>query len=77
MDEAEESECKESLLAYYFLLRAGAPVSSDELDASIEQWFSERWQCVLDMDIEDALGKLQGLNLACRHGDKWAVNERA
>lgn len=75
LDEAEESECKESLLAYYFLLRAGAAVSSDELDAAIEQWFSERWGCVLDMEIEDALGKLQALNLAHREDDKWAANK--
>jgi hypothetical protein len=75
LDEAEESECKESLLAYYFLLRAGAPVSSDELDGSIERWFSERWQCVMDMEIDDALGKLQALNLACPDDDKWTANK--
>lgn len=71
LDDAEESECKESLLAYCFLLAAGEPLSAAALDARIEQWFAERWQCRLNFDIADALDKLQRLHLASREGQCW------
>ena len=63
IDDAEEEECKEAMLAYAFLLQAGTPLTSAELDKKIEQWFSNRWQCELDFDIEDALNKLSDLQL--------------
>jgi len=71
LDDAEESECKESILAYYFLLAEGEPMTAAELDQTIEAWFVERWQCRLDFEINDALAKLQGLNLARADGDRW------
>ncbi|WP_262500929.1 TMEM143 family protein [Pseudohalioglobus sediminis] len=71
LDEAEESECKESLLAYRFLLAGDGPVSAAELDASIENWLLQNWQCRLDFEIDDALNKLEYLGLACRRGDVW------
>ena len=51
------------MLAYAFLLQAETPLTSAELDKNIEQWFSSRWQCELDFDIEDALNKLGALQL--------------
>ena len=71
LDDAEESECKESMLAYYFLLAEGEPMTAAELDQAIEGWFAERWQCRLDFEINDALHKLQLLNLARADGDRW------
>ena len=71
LDDAEESECKESMLAYYFLLAEGEPMTAVELDQAIEAWFAERWQCRLDFEINDALQKLQLLNLARADGDRW------
>lgn len=71
LDDAEESECKESLLAYYFLLAAGGTSTCAELDAEIENWFASSWQCRLDFEIDDALGKLQQLGLATEEGDYW------
>ena len=71
LDEAEESECKESLLAYRFLLAGDGPVSAAELDALIENWLLQNWQCRLDFEIDDALNKLEYLGLACRRGDVW------
>lgn len=64
LDDAEESECKESLLAYYFLLAAETPLSAEALDGVIEDWFASRWQCQLDFEIDDALRKLELLGLA-------------
>ncbi len=71
LDDAEESECKESLLAYYFLLAAHQPLSAKELDQRIEVWFSQRWQCQLDFDVDDALQKLSQLKLAYLEEGAW------
>lgn len=73
LDDAEESECKESLLAYYFLLLAQGPVTASELDQAIEDWFSQHWQCRIDFEIDDALRKLQLLQLVCQDEDHWSV----
>ncbi len=69
VDDAEDSECKESLLAYFFLLSMDQPVTAETLDSAIESWFARRWQCQLDFEIDDALGKLLQLELAhCENG---------
>jgi hypothetical protein len=73
LDEAEESEVKESLLAYYFLLAADGPLTSAALDQSIEAWLAEKWQCRLDFEVDDALGKLQRLGLAVEENGHWTV----
>jgi hypothetical protein len=73
LDEAEDSECNESLLAYYFLLAAGDSLSAVELDKTIERWFEQRWQSTLDFEVEDALAKLLRLGLAQRTDDKWVA----
>ncbi|MCW5771433.1 MAG: DUF3754 domain-containing protein [Rhodospirillaceae bacterium] len=64
IDAAEEEECKETLLAYCFLLRAAGPADADMLDRAIEAWFLEKWQCRLDFEIDDALRKLVRYGLA-------------
>ena len=62
-NDAEEEECKEALLAYYFLLLAAQPMEKHVLDKTIEDWFENKWQCTLDFDIGDALDKLLALGL--------------
>ena len=71
LDDAEESECKESLLAYYFLLAQAGPMTVVELDSAIERWFAERFKCRLDFEIDDALAKLLRLQLAQTDGEYW------
>lgn len=71
LDEAEDSELKESLLAYYFLLARGEPMTAAELDSEIETWFERRWHCRIDFEIEDALQKLEALGLASRSQGRW------
>jgi hypothetical protein len=73
IDDAEESECKESLLAYYFLLIKGEAVTPSELDELTEAWLAERWQCRMDFEIDDALNKLQTLGLAQFNGERWEL----
>jgi hypothetical protein len=62
-NDAEEEECKEALLAYYFLLVTAQPMEKGVLDKTIEDWFESKWQCRLDFDIGDALDKLLTLGL--------------
>lgn len=71
INDAEESECKETLLAYYFLLAKGEALSAQALDKAIEQWFEDNWQCKLDFEVEDALQKLQSLSLASEVNGLW------
>lgn len=62
-DDAEEEEVKEALLAYYQLLISQAPLSRAELDHRVEQRFADELDCRLDFEIDDALQKLQALEL--------------
>jgi Protein of unknown function (DUF3754) len=71
LDDAEESEIKESMLAYYFLLLQGEPMTVEELDRTVEDWFAQRWGCRLDFEIDDALGKLEQLGLARADREYW------
>lgn len=63
IDAAEEEECKEAILAYYFLLHADQPLNAETLDQQIEEWFEEKLQHSLDFEIDDALQKLLKLGL--------------
>lgn len=63
IDDAEEEECKEAILAYYFLLASDKPLSEAALDSQIESWFESRWQVCLDFEVSDALRKLESLGL--------------
>jgi hypothetical protein len=69
VDDAEEEECKEAILAYFFLLTADQAPSRQTLDEQIEEWFRTRWDCELDFETEDALNKLERLGLV--HEDRW------
>ena len=73
LDDAEESECKEAMVALYFLLASEAPMTAAALDEKVESWFEERWNCVLDFEIDDALNKLQSLGLAQCDNEHWAA----
>jgi hypothetical protein len=63
INDAEEEECKEAILAYYFLLISNNALTKTELDNTIENWFAERWQTRLDFEIDDAVEKLVRLQL--------------
>lgn len=71
IDAAEEEECKETLLGYYFLHVAKAPVAAADLDRQIEAWFRDKWGCTLDFEVEDALGKLVRFGLAEKEGGAY------
>jgi hypothetical protein len=69
IDAAEEEEVKEALLAYFFLLKQNRPVQKGRLDDLIENWFETRWNCRINFEIEDALAKLERLELVTREGE--------
>ena len=70
--EAEEQECKEAFLAYYFLLAEGAP-TEDALDRRIEAWLKKAFGADIDFECDDALAKLERLGLLRRDGDRLSV----
>lgn len=72
-NDAEEEECKEAVLAYYFLLTSKTPMTRSELDRAIEHWLKEKWQCTVDFEIDDALNKLLTLGLVSESDEKLRV----
>lgn len=70
---AEEQECKEAFLGYYFLLIARDPPSEAALDAQIEQWLNETFGVRVDFEVHDALDKLDRLGLLRRNGERLSV----
>ena len=64
--EAEEEEFKEALLSYLFLLQSESGMTADALDAAIEAWFSKTYGVSIDFEIEDALAKLERLDLCSK-----------
>jgi hypothetical protein len=73
VDDAEEEECKEAILAYYFLLAEGSATDEEDLDKQVEAWFSTRWEAEVDFEVDDALAKLKKLNLVEQSGDGLRV----
>ena len=70
---AEEQECKEAFLAYYFLGTASPAPTQDELDQRIESWLKETFAVDIDFEVDDALRKLDRLGLLKRDGGRLSV----
>ncbi len=70
---AEEQECKEAFLAYYFLHTAPAPSAQDALERRIETWLAEAFGVDCDFAVDDALRKLERLGLLVRDRDRLSV----
>jgi len=77
IDVAEEEECKETILAYYHLLISKQPLSAIDLDYNIEQWFADKYDCVLDFEMQDALAKLLRLELIQEINGKYQAKPLA
>jgi hypothetical protein len=70
---AEEQECKEAFLAYYFLSTSPTPLTEAELDQRIEKWLADKFSIDIDFEVDDALAKLERLELLRRDGDRLSV----
>jgi hypothetical protein len=65
VNEAEEQEFREVVLAYWLLWRGGLQnARADELDTAAETWLKERCNLIVDFEVSDALAKLRRLGLA-------------
>jgi hypothetical protein len=73
IDVSEEEELKETILAYTFLNKSSEPLTAEELDVRIEQWFKEKFQITIDFDVEDALRKLKTIGLGAETNGKWSA----
>jgi arsenate reductase-like glutaredoxin family protein len=71
LDSAEEEECKEAILAYFFLHISKTPHTALELDRVIEQWFEDTFNFEIDFEIEDALSKLTRFGIIKKREDKY------
>jgi hypothetical protein len=73
IDEAEEQENREALLAYYFLGRRGdEDYTTPALDLEVERFLEPLAGRGVDFEIGDALEKLERLGLVNRTAnDKW------
>jgi hypothetical protein len=66
IDSAEEEECKEALMAYYFLLNSNKKMSEEILDNVIEEWMEIKHKTKIDFEVDDAIRKLEEKNLVIR-----------
>jgi hypothetical protein len=73
MDEVEEQECREAILAYFFLwLRAGqGGWTQEELDRRIEEYLRRRAGVDTDFEVDDAVAKVERLGVVERVGDRY------
>ncbi len=65
VDTAEAEECKEAILAYFFLLIKGE-TNRASLDQCIENYIYEKYEIPMDFEIDDGLDKLQKSSLLSR-----------
>lgn len=69
VDAAEEEECKEAILGYYFLLQNQGGLTQPKLDDAIEEWFEKKHSTLIDFEVDDALRKLKDLQLCTSQGE--------
>jgi hypothetical protein len=70
---AEEEDCKEAILAYYFLVSRGKAATAEDLDREVESWLTENHGVKVDFEVSDALAKLVRLGLATESGGRYAA----
>jgi Protein of unknown function (DUF3754) len=73
LDEAEEQECREAILAYFFLWHHAGPEgwTLADLDARVEEYLRQRAGVEADFEVDDAVAKLERLDLVERAGDRY------
>ena len=70
---AEDQECKEAFLAYYFLHTGAAAPTQDELERTIELWLQQTFAVDIEFQVGEALARLDRLGLLSRDGERLAV----
>lgn len=60
IDDGEDEDCKEAVLVYYHLLsNPGTRMNREQLDETIQNWMRDRFNTVIDFDIDGPIEKLQ------------------
>ncbi len=75
LDEAEEQECREALLAYYYLWRYAGTAGwrAPDLDDYVEMDLERLAKLKVDFEIGDALAKLERLQMVTRNGENYVA----
>ncbi|MBT4066878.1 MAG: DUF3754 domain-containing protein [Euryarchaeota archaeon] len=63
IDMAEEQEVKEAICAYMFVQESDVTMNEEELDEAIEEWLLRTFGHDIDFEVDDALAKLEKMNL--------------
>jgi hypothetical protein len=73
LDEAEEQECRETILAYYYLWKYAPPEGWDskQLDDYVEMELEGKLNLKVDFEVGDALEKLERLQIVTKSGDRY------
>ena len=76
IDSAEEEEAKEMLLVYFHLVsNPNEKFTKETLDLKIEKWMEERFDSVIDFDIDGPLGNLTRMRGPALDGREVALVE--
>ncbi|HKI33947.1 MAG TPA: DUF3754 domain-containing protein [Gemmataceae bacterium] len=75
LDEAEEQEAREIILAYYFLWRYAGEEgwTSASLDDYVETYLEGRTGLKVDFEIGDAIAKLERMHVVKKAGDRYSA----
>ncbi|HEX3313673.1 MAG TPA: DUF3754 domain-containing protein, partial [Gemmataceae bacterium] len=73
LEEAEEQDARETILAYFHLWRHAAQTgwTAEQLDASVARHLTALLKADVDFEVDDALAKLVRLGLARKRGDRY------
>ncbi|MCI0459564.1 MAG: DUF3754 domain-containing protein [Gemmataceae bacterium] len=73
LDEAEDQECREAILGYYYLWRYAGEQgwAAKDLDDYVEMDLERLAKLKVDFEIEDALAKLERLGVVEKVGDRY------
>ena len=70
---AEDQECKEAFLAFYFLCNAASAPGQAELEVRIESWLNQAFGVDIGFKVGEALARLERLGLLKRDGERLSV----
>jgi len=73
LQEAEEQECREVILCYYYLWKVGGPtgLTVGELDDLVERELEDRLGIKVDFEIADAVHKMESLGLVTEAAGRY------
>jgi hypothetical protein len=75
LNEAEEQEFREAVLAYFFLWRRAGEqgLTSQELNAFIERYLETNLELKVAFEIGDAIAKLEKMRIVAKKGDRYTA----